>query len=160
MIDLDRILIRLITPEDLPLVEQFYAQMGGESRALFNHNDCSSNFTLRYIKGEEPNARFYMAEYEGHMVGTLLLWDLNKRIPWLGIALAEELKGRHYGRTLMGFAHEQARSLGAGGVLLTTAVANVRAQALYERMGYERLGQHSGGEFLYLLRFDAQSSPA
>jgi ribosomal protein S18 acetylase RimI-like enzyme len=156
LIDLDAIRVRLLTPQDQPQVEDFYARIGGESRAFFNHNDCSLNFTLRYLRGEEPNGRFYMAEHEGRMVGTMFLWDVDKRIPWLGIALAEELKGRHYGRTLLRYAHEEARKLGAGGVLLTTAVANIRGQALYERMGYERMGQHSGGEFLYLLRFPVE----
>lgn len=154
--DLERLRIRAITPEDLPLVEAFYAQMGGESRAFFNHNDCSLNFTRRFLLGEEPNARFFLVESEGRMAGTVFLWDVHKQVPWLGIGLAEELKGLHYGRTLLAFAHEQARAMGAGGVLLTTALANIRGQGLYERMGYERMGQHSGGEYLYLLRFDAR----
>ena len=154
MTDLEHVRIRLITPQDLPLVEAFYDQMGGESRAFFNRGDGNRQFSLRALRGEAPNTAFFLAEAEGRMVGTVFLWDTHKRVPWLGIAVAEDCKGRHLGRSLLSHAHEHARALGAGGVLLTTAVANIRGQGLYERMGYERLGQHSSGEYLYLLRFD------
>ena len=154
MAELENVRIRLITPQDLPLVEAFYAQMGGESRAFFNRGDGNHQFTLRALRGKTSDTAFFLAELEGRMVGTVFLWDTHKRIPWLGIAVAEDCKGRHLGRALLAHAHEYARSLGAGGVLLTTAIANIRGQGLYERMGYERLGQHSSGEYLYLLRFD------
>lgn len=152
--DLEDVRIRAMTGDDLPLVETFYAQMGGESRAFFNRGDGNHQFTLRAVRGEAPNTAFFLAEFQGRMVGTVFLWDTHKSVPWLGIAVAEDCKGRHLGRRLMARAQEFARSRGAGGVLLTTAYANVRGQALYERMGYERLGQHSSGELLYLLRFD------
>ncbi len=157
MADLEHVRIRPIKMQDLPLVEAFYDQMGGESRAFFNRGDGNHQFTLRALRGEAPNTAFFLAEAEGRMVGTVFLWDTHKRIPWLGIAVAEDCKGRHLGRALLTHAHDYARSLAAGGVLLTTAVANVRGQGLYERMGYERLGQHSSGEYLYLLRFDTDA---
>ena len=89
------------------------------------------------------------------MAGYLFLWDLNKSVPWLGIAVAEAYKGKHLGRILMQTAKEYAMAQGKGGILLTTHVANLRGQGLYERSGYERLGIHTSGEILYLLRFDS-----
>lgn len=51
-------------------------------------------------------------------------------------------------------AHDHAVTAGKGGILLTTHVSNLRGQGLYERSGYERMGMHSSGEILYLLRFN------
>ena len=48
-------------------------------------------------------------------------------------------------------AREWAESVGAGGIMLSTAPENVRAQKLYERMGYVQIGIQSNGELLYLL---------
>ena len=70
-----------------------------------------------------------------------------------GIAVAEDWKGRHLGRELMARAEKHALENGKGGILLTTHTANLRGQGLYERSGYERLGVHTSGEFLYLRRF-------
>jgi len=53
----------------------------------------------------------------------------------------------------MAHAEAHARELGKGGILLTTHIANLRGQGLYEGCGYEYLGVHTSGERLYLKRF-------
>lgn len=88
------------------------------------------------------------------MVGYVFVWDTHTGVPWLGTAVAADWKGRHLGRRLIEHAHAYAKERGAGGVLLTTAIANIRGQGLYERMGYQRLGMHKDGAFLYLYRFE------
>ena len=64
---------------------------------------------------------------------------------------AAKAKGKHLGRRLMDTARQYAESKAAGGIMLTTAQTNFRGQGLYEHMGYEKLGVHHSGEFLYLL---------
>lgn len=68
--------------------------------------------------------------------------------------MADDYKGKNLGRKLMKKAEDYAISMNKGGILLTTHVANLRGQGLYERMGYEKMGMHKSGEILYLLRFD------
>jgi ribosomal protein S18 acetylase RimI-like enzyme len=86
----------------------------------------------------------------------VFLWDMATGVPSLGIAIAEDYKGRHLGRRLIAFAHDHAKKQGKGGVMLTTDYANLRGQGLYERMGYEKLGTSTLGSFLYLYRFKTE----
>ena len=138
-------------------VKDFFAQMGGESRGFFNRVNGNENLVLGFFdpaKEEQyKNCMFFMALDGERMVGFVSLVDFFRSIPWLGIAVAEDWKGRHLGRDLMAQAETCAREHGKGGILLTTHNANLRGQSLYERCGYERLGMHHSGEFLYLKRF-------
>ena len=48
----------------------------------------------------------------------------------------------------------EAEETTKGGILLTTHMANVRAQALYTRCGFEQRGVHGqSNELLFLKRF-------
>ena len=46
-----------------------------------------------------------------------------------------------------------AKSRGYRSTRHGSLLSNVASNRLYERMGYERLGVHLNGEFLYLLTF-------
>ena len=152
--NLDTLQIRRFEPADLILVGEFFDQMGGESRAFFNRGSWNQKDALGYFEGKDRDVVRWMAVDQGRMVGYVFLWDLKKGVPWLGIAVSEDYKGRHLGRSLMQTAREYALSQGKGGILLTTHIANLRGQGLYERCGYERMGIHTSGEILYMLRFD------
>ena len=139
--------------DDRVMVGNFFDQMGAETRAFFNRGDANRKTTMKFFDNTAENTHFFLAEYEGKMLGYLFLWDMHKGVPWLGIAVHEGFKGKGIGRKLMNFAAEHARKHQKGGILLTTHIANMRGQSLYEGVGYERLGLHgSSGEFLYLLR--------
>lgn len=148
--------IRPFQMDDRERVEEFFDQMSGESRGFFNRNDGNRKDTMRFFTGQDSNVIRWMAEEtdgaQSRMIGYVFLWDTHRQIPWLGIAVREDWKGRHLGRTLLSHAESFARENGYGGILLTTAFANMRGQALYEHCGYEKLGVHQNGEFLYLLR--------
>lgn len=60
------------------------------------------------------------------------LWILND------LYVVREWRGRRIGERLLEAASNLARTSGAKGVQLETAVVNVSAQRLYERYGYER----------------------
>ena len=148
------ILIRPFRPGDEPLVEHFFGQMEGESRGFFNRNGGNFNNAMRFFNGTAAeDTVYFLAEHKGEMIGYVFLWDLNRGVPWLGIAVHEGFKGKGLGRLLMQHVIDLARERDKGGVLLTTHVANLRGQGLYERMGFERVGVHTSGEILYLLRF-------
>lgn len=139
--------------EDKALVSAFFDQMGGETRALFNRGDGNRRTAMLFFEGVQDNAARFLAQADGCMVGYVFLYDMHKGVPWLGVAVAEDWKGRHLGRRLLEHAHAYARARGKGGVLLTTGFANVRGQGLYERMGYEHIGTHTIDEKLYIRRF-------
>lgn len=128
--------------------------MGVESRAFFDRADGNRRGALRFFEPEPEDAIRWMAVDEtGRMVGYVFLWDVSRGVPWLGLAVADAYQGRRLGGRLLAHAHDYARVHSKGGILLTTHVANLRAQSLYERVGYERLGMHSSGEVLYVYRF-------
>ncbi len=147
--------IREFRQDDRQRVEDFFNQMGGESRAFFNSNGGNQRNAMRFFDQEEDTTgtTYFMAEEDGVMVGYVFLWDLDKGVPWLGIAVAETHKGKGLGRDLIAHAHAYARSKGKQAVLLTTHLANVRGQRLYEHMGYYRMGVHTSGEILYMKDF-------
>lgn len=147
------LVIRPFRQDDRGMVEEFFEQMGGESRAFFNRGDGNRKTALRFFSEHPENILYFLAERKGLMVGYVFLYEMDRSVPWLGIAVREEYKGCHVGRQLMDYAQNCAKEYGKGGILLTTHVSNIRGQALYERSGYERMGMHTSGEVLYLLRW-------
>lgn len=138
---------------DLALLEAFFDQMGGETRAFFNHGDWNRKFMRASMAGTSDEVSVHwIAEADGRVAGYVFLTFVDTGIPWLGIAIAEEMKGRHLGRRLIALAKDWAKENGKGGVMLTTHVANIRGQRLYENCGFQRLGIHVSGEVLYYWR--------
>lgn len=150
---IENMIIRDFMPSDKELVTAFFDQMSGETRAFFDRADCNRRTAMKYFAGGGQNMKYCLAECGGKMAGYVFMWDLHTMIPWLGIAVAEEYKGKHLGRRLIAHMADYAREKGRGGILLSTHVANISAQSLYERTGFIRLGMQSGSEALYLLRF-------
>ncbi|MBE6658213.1 MAG: GNAT family N-acetyltransferase [Ruminococcaceae bacterium] len=156
--NIDELEIRQMEMRDRPLVQAFFAQMGEESTSFFNRGHGNENRTLAWFDGKKPDHIFWIAvakndKGEEEIAGYVFIWDKDSKIPWLGIAVAEAWKGRHLGRRLIAAVRAHCESVGCGGILLTTAQHNFRGQGLYEHCGFERLGVHHDGEFLYLLRF-------
>ena len=95
-----------------------------------------------------------MAEEDGRMIGLVFLWDMNTSVPWLGIGVREDMRGKHIGRKLIAFAQDYVRKLGKGGIQLTTHIANLRGQTLYEAMGFQKMGTYGPtGEFYSIFRY-------
>lgn len=153
---IDQIIIRPFRADDRDLVVAFFDQMSGETRGFFDRGHGNRTVALKFFDGDSSSTDRFMAVADGRMVGYVFLFDMDTSVPWLGIAVAEDLKGKHLGRRLIDHAHNHARQSGKGGVMLTTSFGNVRGQSLYERMGYERLGIHTSSEILYIYRFKAE----
>ena len=155
-------IIRPFAEGDRDMVNEFFDQMGPETTFFFNTGDCNRNYALKFWTEKDTdhnkNTRYFAAtekQEDGSelMVGYVFLCELNKKVPWLGIAVRDGYKGKHMGKRLMDTARQCAIEHKCGGILLTTHFANTRGQGLYGKMGYEKLGQHTcGSEFLYLLR--------
>lgn len=155
--DINQLNIRLLVKEDRDKIDAFFRGLGEEGEGFFNINRDNEKNVYAFLDAELTD-RIYWAAFaetdEGEEIaGIVFLWDISKKIPWLGIGITEKWKGRHLGRRLMAVARDYAEVACAGGICLTTSQKNLRGQGLYERMGYERLGVHLNGEFLYLLTF-------
>ncbi len=157
-LNVDSLRIRELVAEDRAPFRRFFSEMGEESRAFFNATGRNSRLVEAFLDGEKTNCKFWAAVSEGkdgtEIAGYVFLWDTNTGVPWFGIAVADSWRGHHLGRRLLATAAEYCRDKGYGGILLATAKTNLRAQALYERCGFRRIGFYHNGEILYLLRFD------
>lgn len=159
-VDLDAVDIRVLTGDDLPMVLEFFDQMAGDTRAMFNRGDINRIRAIDHLsrKGDDGQRHFAAVIRDGSgvekMVGYVFLWDADRKIPWVGIAVREEWKGKRLGRRLMGYLDDWARPRGYGGLMLTSVPANIRAHSLYVRMGFEYLGVYSDGEFLFVKRYE------
>ena len=158
-VELDKVVIRQLKSEDLPLVMEFFDQMAGDTRAMFNRGDCNRIRAIEHLScRNEDNQIHFAAIYKDEngiekMVGYVFLWDTDTLIPWLGICIREDWKGHHLGRILLDFLDKYAVEQGYGGLMLTTVPANVRAHSLYTRMGFQYYGVYTDSEFLYIKRY-------
>ena len=157
-VDISEATVRELTADDLPMLLDFFGQMAGDTRAMFNRNDVNLIRATDFFAGRGARDQIHFAAVADQggsevMVGYVFLWDLDTKIPWLGIAVRESWKGRHLGRVLLEHADKYAISRGCGGIMLTSVPANVRAHSLYTRMGYEYCGNYPDGEFFFIKRF-------
>lgn len=151
--------IRKLDHSDLSMVLEFFDQMAGDTRAMFNRGDINRIRVIEHLskKKDDNEAHFaaVVTDEDGRetMVGYVFLWDLDTLLPWLGICVREDWKGNHLGRKLLEFLDSYLQPKGYGGVMLTSVPANIRAHSLYERMGFEYYGAHPSSEFLYIKRY-------
>ena len=146
--------IRPLNRRDRSAIHGFFEQMSPESRNFFDIDGKAEIMLLNLLSGHRTDKRNYgMFSQEGELAGILMLWDCDKSVPWLSIAIAERYRSQGWGKKLISFAVREMSGEGKGGILLTTHIKNVQAQALYRHMGFERLGVHANGEELFLKRF-------
>ena len=145
---------RELTDGDEALVNAFFDAMGGESRAMFNRRDYNRRRALKYCSKKDPSRLYFGVYQDKNLIGIVFFLDFNTAIPELGLAILDSLSGQGLGAQIAEFAIEKARESGCGGLFLTTHTANVRAQALYEKLGFKLIGPcKDSTELAYLLRF-------
>ena len=149
----DSLEIRRFRPDDRERVNGFFDSLGFDARMFFNRLDGNRQNALRYFDGTLENTIQWMACDGDIMAGYVFLWDVDSSVVWFGIAVADAYQRRGLGWRLAQTAISWAKKHGKGGVLLTTHAANFKAQALYEKCGFRRIGTAFDGEWLYLLRF-------
>ncbi len=157
-VDISRVAIRELVPGDMEKILAFFDQMAGDTRAMFNRGNVNRIRVIEYLEGRTPNEKHFCAtvtlDGQEQIVGYTFLWETDKMIPWLGIAIHEKWKGYHLGRIMMSHLDTYAKEQGFGGLMLTTVPANIRAHTLYTNMGYEYMGSHTCGEYMYIKRYD------
>ena len=103
-----------------------------------------------YFERGRTNAtrrRFVIRDETGNLIGTVGLRNLNFRVGQgtLGIIIRADAVDQGYGtdaiRSVIRYAFE---SLGLRRVLLDVAENNVRAQHVYKKLGFVRIGEHLG----------------
>lgn len=149
---------RNMEPGDRDAMQSFYDDMGLASKTFFNLSGYNEKRTMDFFSEEgKPNHEFWVMTEGDQIIGLSFIWDIGSMIPWFGIAVRDEWHGKHVGTAMLTNVLEILRERGCGGLLLTTAQNNYKGQGLYEKCGFERLGVHRGGEYLYIHRFKKDS---
>ena len=152
--DYSKIYLRLAKDGDQKIINDFFDSLSGESRALFNRRDYNRKGILKHLSNPLDSRIYYIYEDEGKMAGYVFLLDYDTSVPSLGIALANDYQGKKIGEKLISFMQEKIIRENLGGLQLTTHVANIRAQALYEKMGFVCMGGcKNSTELFYLWRY-------
>ncbi|MBZ3902448.1 MULTISPECIES: GNAT family N-acetyltransferase [Streptomyces] len=81
-------------------------------------------------------------EHEGTRVGTLWLWLTDGEASVYDVETDAAHRGRGHGRTLMLLAEAQAVAAGKPVIALNVFAGNVRAECLYDSLGYETTVHH------------------
>ena len=150
----ENITIRSMTNTDEAAVCEFFDAMGGESRAFFNRMNTNRKHAVSFCQTPSQKRRYFIAELDGKAVGLVFFLDWNTKIPELGVAVRDEYQGNGIGKKLVRFAVDLAKESDKGGIILTTHIANIRAQALYEELGFSCLGTYKNAkELIYILRY-------
>ena len=111
--------------------------------------------SLKVVEGDAQAGTLFVARAEGQCVGSVCLNDVQPEVyaplPWSftkGRALVihrlcahPEWQRSGVGKALMEFTEDFARTQGFGCIRLDAYTGNPRATALYERRGYQRVGQ-------------------
>ncbi len=140
--------------DDEQIINTFFDNMGGESRAMFNRRDYNRRRALKYCSKPDPSRLYFGVFQDGNLIGIVFFLDFDTAVPELGLAILDSLSGQGLGTEIAEFAIQTAEKSGCGGIFLTTHTANVRAQALYEKLGFKLIGPcKDGAELAYILRF-------
>ena len=151
---IEALTIREINSDDTKKISDFFDKMGAESRSVFNRRDYNRRGVLKFIVKPDGTRRYYAAELDGEIAAYFFFLDYDSSIPELGIAVRDDLSGKGIGTYLVSLAKDMAKNEGKGGIQLTTHVANLRAQTLYESAGFVCKGVcKNGTELFYLLNF-------
>ena len=151
---MQKLVFRPMARSDRDEIQNFYDDMSGQSAAFFNVNHGNERRTMEFFENGKPDHRFFVAADGERIAGLLFIWDIDRSLPWLGIAVRDDYQGRGVGSFLLRSLFDLLQGRGYGGLILRTARNNTGAQRLYEKTGFERMGEHPSGELLYIKRFD------
>jgi len=150
--------IRKLALADQPLADDFFRDLTPEGNMFYNHQNDNENNLRRQLQ-EPKDSRIDFGAMETaadgteRMIAHIFLYHADTGIPWIGICLRAGCTGRHLGGQLLQYLEDVCKSRHAGGMMLTTHSANIRAQTLYRNFGFVYLGFHSSGEFMFYKPF-------
>ena len=132
---------RRLAAGDRERLQQFDRELSEETRLLFPPHSYDDETVDEYIRrNERGDDVIFIAEYEGKVVAYFFLWYASRPTCLLGIGITDAFQGVGLGRQLMEILIEAGREAGCEAIELTTAPENERAFVLYQKCGFEYLG--------------------
>ena len=122
---------RRMTLEDVPVVHEI---------DLLSFSLPWPERSFRFEISENPVARGWVAETDGHIVAMLVLWRIIDEAHIATIATHPDFRRQGIGTRLMIEALLQAREEGARHAFLEVRAGNLAAQTLYKKYGFITTG--------------------
>ncbi|MQA83251.1 MAG: ribosomal-protein-alanine N-acetyltransferase [Streptosporangiales bacterium] len=126
-----------------PMVEDDLGPVLAIERALFPEDAWTEGMFRNELAGRSSR-HYLVAEEDGKVVGYAGLFAHRRAADVQTIAVRSGLWGRGVGTTLLAALLEEAERRGCGEVYLDVRADNDRAQRLYQRFGFERIGVRRG----------------
>ncbi|MGZ4710591.1 MAG: N-acetyltransferase family protein [Acidimicrobiales bacterium] len=126
-------------------------EMGGMSRPAAEAKAAADWPELLPDGPLTPGHSYFVAESGGRPVATLWLGrradDVDGDLVWVyDIEVEADVRGRGFGRAVMGRAEDEARAAGVARIGLNVFALNVAAIALYTSLGYRVVRSHGTGQ--------------
>ena len=132
--------IARLAAADKTALQAFGEQLSARSHELFlPHRYDSATLDKLIQRNATGDDVIYVGKSGETIVAYFFLWFARRRVPLLGIGIADAFQGAGLGRQLMERLIADGRALGAEGIELTTALDNDRAFALYTKCGFQFL---------------------
>lgn len=134
--------LRPLTPAEIPALQRFAVGLSPATRAVFLPHAYDERTLAGYVARQQAGLdRIFVLGHGAEVVGYFFLWECDRPVPLLGLGLADAWQGQGLGEPLLRFLVAEARAGGCTGVELTTVTTNARAFRLYQRVGFELVGE-------------------
>ena len=97
--------------------------------------------SLRFEVTDNPAARCWVAELDGHIVGMLILWVIIDEAHIATLATHHEFRRQGIAKQLLVTALDSAYEEGSRSALLEVRAGNEVAQSMYRKFGFEVVGR-------------------
>ena len=145
---------RRLGPDLVPGLRSFFRTLASDPASALFHPHPFTDGEADRICAYAGKDLYLAATVSGDVraYGLLRGWDEGYSIPSLGIAVHPSARGTGLGAAFMKYLHAVAAARGATTIRLKVYAHNLRAKALYERLGYIAAGE-TDGQLLYTLTF-------
>jgi RimJ/RimL family protein N-acetyltransferase len=132
---------RRIAGGDAGALRRFNDGLSAATRSVFLPHVYDEATIERYVvRDRAAQDRIYVLCRGEEIVGYFFLWDFDQPVPLLGVGLADAWQGQGLGEAMLRILIADARAAGCEAIELTTVPENVRAFRLYERVGFQHVG--------------------
>lgn len=150
MSDLDALIFRRATRDDLPVIVGLYADddKGGHGDGWNETNRPAYEAAFAEIDSN-PRDALMVIESDGAVVGTFLMTELpgltgraSRRLQLRSVEVRADLRSRGIGARILAYVEHYAKTRGAAMIELTSNNTRPDAHRFYERNGYMK--SHAG----------------
>lgn len=115
-------------------VADFYASMSERSKHFFNVNHGNERRTMEFFENGKKDHIFYVAFDGDELVALAFIRDIDRTVPWFGIAVRDSAQVKGVGTAFMKEIFADILCAGYAGLLLRTAIRRLKITALSLRV--------------------------